>query len=109
LQKSTGRYWGKKSFTITITKAGFATQTIPVTSSPNGYYIAGNFLFGGLIGWFVVDPLNGNMYRLSPEAISASLPATSASHNNNKTDGSIAIMLIQDVPNHLKPQMVRIN
>jgi hypothetical protein len=109
LQKSTGRYWGKKSFTITITKAGYATQSIPVTATANGYYIAGNFLFGGLIGWFIVDPQSGNMYTLSPEAISATLPATTASHNNKNTDGSVAIMLVQDVPDRLKQQMVRIN
>ncbi len=73
------------------------------------YYIAGNFLFGGLIGWFIVDPQSGNMYTLSPEAISAALPATTASHNNSKTDGSIAIMLIQDVPGNLRQQMVKLN
>lgn len=50
LQKSTGAYRGKKSFTVTISKAGFQTQTIPVQASANGWYIAGNFVFGGLIG-----------------------------------------------------------
>lgn len=108
LQKSTGKYWGKKSFTVTISKNGFQPQTIPVTASANGWYIAGNFVFGGLIGWFIVDPLNGHMYTLSPEAVAATL-GTNAAHNNTATDGSIAIVLLQDVPNSLRQQMVQVH
>ncbi|MGM9489126.1 hypothetical protein [Ideonella sp. YS5] len=109
LNKSTGRYWGGKSFKVTITKPGFKTQVIPVTSSPNGWYIAGNFVFGGLIGWFAVDPLSGNMYTLSPEAVASTMDAEKTAHNNTSKDGSIAIMLIQDVPAQLRDQLVRIN
>ena len=37
LPKSNGSYWGKKSFTVKITKEGFQEQVIPVTaSSPDG-------------------------------------------------------------------------
>lgn len=108
LNKSTGKYWGGKSFKVTISKPGFKTQVIPVTSSANGWYIAGNFVFGGLIGWFAVDPLNGNMYTLSPEAVASTL-ATDVAHNNAAKDGSIAIMLIQDVPANLRDQLVRVN
>lgn len=108
LQKSDGSYWGKKSYSVKISKPGFETQTIPVTASANGWYIAGNIAFGGLIGWFVVDPLNGHMYNLSPENINAALPAKTA-HNNTATNGGIAIMLIEDVPAELRSKMVRIN
>jgi hypothetical protein len=108
LQKSDGSYWGGKSFTVKISKAGYETQTIPITSNANGWYIGGNIVFGGLIGWFIVDPLNGGMYTLSPEQISSSLGAQAA-HNNTATDGSISIVLIQDVPLSLLDKMKRIN
>lgn len=108
LQKSDGSYWGKKSYSVRISKPGFETQTIPVTASANGWYIAGNIVFGGLIGWFIVDPFNGNMYNLSPENINSSLPAATA-HNNTALNGGIAIMLIEDVPAELRSKMVRIN
>jgi hypothetical protein len=108
LNKSTGRYWGGKSFTVTISKPGFKTQTIPITASANGWYIAGNFVFGGLIGWFAVDPLSGNMYTLSPESVSANLASDSA-HNNKATDGSISIVLLQDVPAEVRGKLVRVN
>lgn len=108
LNKSTGRYWGKKNFTVTISKSGFKPQVIPVTASANGWYIAGNFVFGGLIGWFAVDPLNGNMYTLSPDVVSASLPSEAA-HNNSSADGSISIVLLQDVPENLRDKLVQIH
>ncbi|NMF88265.1 hypothetical protein [Aromatoleum petrolei] len=110
LKKADGSYFGKKSYTVTIAKAGFETQTIPVTGSPSGWYIGGNLLFGGLIGWLIVDPLNGKMYNLSPENINANLPANpKSSHNNRAVDGGITVMLIQDVPENLRGTMKALN
>lgn len=108
LQKSDGSYWGGKSFTVEITKDGYATQTIPVNASANGWYIGGNIIFGGLIGWFIVDPLNGAMYTLSPDQVSSALGGE-VGHNNSAADGSISVMLIEDVPESLLSQMTKIN
>jgi hypothetical protein len=108
LPKSNGSYWGKKSFTVTITKPGFQDQVIPITANANGWYILGNALFGGLIGWFIVDPQSGNMYTLTPEAVNASLPGKTA-HNNTGRNGDISIVLLQDVPESLRGKMQRIH
>ena len=108
LPKSNGTYWGKKNYTVTVSKPGFQDQIIPVTANANGWYILGNALFGGLIGWFVVDPHSGNMYTLSPEAVSATLPGKSA-HNNTGRNGDISIVLLQDVPADLRDKMQRVN
>ena len=107
LQKSDGSYWGGKDYTVTISKSGYQEQSIPIASSPNGWYIAGNILLGGLIGWFIVDPLNGAMYTLTPAEVDASLSGGS-SHNNRNTDGSISIVLLEDVPESLRAKMKRI-
>ena len=101
LQKSDGSYWGKKSYTLTITKPGYASQTIPITASANGWYIAGNLVFGGLIGWFIVDPFNGGMYTLTPKQVQADLGEQAVRYG----DGSIAIVLLEDVPQTLRGQM----
>jgi hypothetical protein len=93
---------------VKISKDGYVDQEIPVKSSPNGWYIGGNFIFGGLIGWFIVDPLNGGMYTLSPEQVSASLGEKTA-HNNTATDKSISIVLLQDVPASLMGKMKKLN
>lgn len=108
LQKSDGSYWGKKGFTVEITKDGYEKQIIPIAASANGWYIGGNFIFGGLIGWLIVDPLNGGMYTLSPEQIT-STPSKKVAHNNTATDGGISIVLIQDVPHSLRSQMTKVN
>lgn len=107
LQKSDGSYWGGKNYTVKISKEGYDAQVIAVTSSPNGWYIAGNLVFGGLIGWFIVDPLNGAMYNLSPAQINASLGEKSA-YNNNFSDGAISVVLLEDVPQQLRDKMIRI-
>lgn len=108
LQKSDGSYWGKKSFTVRISKEGYNEQIIPIVAHANGWYIGGNIIFGGLIGWFIVDPLNGAMYTLTPEQISSTL-GQKVAHNNSTTDGSISIVLIQDVPLSLRQEMKRVN
>ena len=107
LQKSDGSYWGKKSYTVKISKDGFAEQSIAVSASANGWYIAGNFVFGGLIGWFIVDPMNGAMYTLAPKDITSNLTAKTA-HNNQFKDGNIAVVLMEDVPALLRDKMVKV-
>lgn len=110
LKKSDGSYFGKKTYTVKISKPGYETQIIPVTSHASGYYALGNIVFGGLIGWLIVDPTNGKMYNLSPENINSTLTASAKiSHNNTATNGGIAIMLVEDVPANLREKMQLIN
>lgn len=104
LQKSDGSYFGGKDYTVQISKPGYESQQIPIRSKVNGWYIGGNFIFGGLIGYLIVDPLNGDMYTLSPEAVSSSLGQSSA-HNNKAKDGSISVILLEDVPQDLLAQL----
>lgn len=46
LGKSDGSYWGGKSHRVEISEQAYQTQTIPVKSSPNGWYIVGNLDLG---------------------------------------------------------------
>ncbi len=108
LEKSDGSYWGKKNYSVKISKSGYEDQIIPITASANGYYLAGNILFGGIIGWFIVDPNNGAMYTLSPEQVESAL-GEKVTHNNKADDSSISIVLVQDVPNSLLDKMTRVN
>ena len=48
------------------------------------------------------------MYTLSPEAVASTMPSDTTAHNNRSSDGSIAILLLQDVPEALRGQMVRV-
>ncbi len=104
LQKSDGSYWGGKKYAVTLTKEGFDPQTIEVKASPNGWYVAGNFVFGGLIGWFVVDPLNGKMYNLAPKEINATLGQKTAQAGVPE----LKFVLLRDLPAELRSKVSEI-
>jgi len=100
LIKSDGSYFGGKEYVVTISKEGFSDQLIAINSQVNGWYIGGNILFGGLIGWLIVDPLSGNMYTLTPGQITSALSSETAS-TDLMDDSSISVVLYKDVPQEL--------
>lgn len=75
LKRSTGFFQGA-NYTVEISKDGYQTVTIPLTPNIAGWYIAGNFFFGGMLGWIIVDPLTGAMWTLSPDEVYASLDSS---------------------------------
>lgn len=103
LRKSDGSYFGGKSYTVEISKDGFESRTMMISSSVNGWYIGGNLIFGGLIGWLIVDPLSGAMYNLSPDTINATLGESVATSDDGNSE--ITLVLVKDVPSHLLEQM----
>lgn len=108
LEKSDGTYFGGKNYSVRISKKGYETQSVQVSSQANGWYIAGNLVFGGLIGWLIVDPLTGAMYNLTPDEITTNLHQKAAKHNEITKD-SISVVLLEDVPSNLRNKMVKIN
>jgi hypothetical protein len=73
LDKADGRYFGGKTYQVKIDKVGYQPVKMTVNSELGGWYLFGNFVFGGLIGWLIVDPFSGAMYDLSPEKIDVQL------------------------------------
>jgi hypothetical protein len=66
--KSGSGFFGKESYTVTLTHRGVEKRTINVECKVNGWYF-GNLLIGGLIGFLIVDPATGAMYRLEKKDI----------------------------------------
>ncbi|MBZ9557903.1 MULTISPECIES: hypothetical protein [Modicisalibacter] len=106
LKKSDGSYFGGKTYTVEISKAGYEARTLTIDSTANGWYIGGNLLFGGLIGWLVVDPMTGAMYNLSPNEINAELHQELAT--STADEGALNIVLLEDVPSRLRDELVLI-
>lgn len=105
LEKKKGYFSGKK-YSVIIKKEGFGDHTITVDTKVNGWYIGGNLLFGGVIGWLIVDPATGAMWKLDTNEINVTL-------NEVKQDGAAingtSIVLLDDVPMSLRSKMVRVS
>ncbi len=89
-------YFKPAGYQVTFSKEGFQTKTVQVKATVNGWYIA-NIIFGGLIGFLIVDPATGAMYTLSPSDINTLLDATQLS-TTKKEQQSLTVMLVQDIP-----------
>jgi len=69
--KSGDGYFSSVAYKVTFSKNGFEDKTVFIESTMDGWYI-GNILFGGLVGFLIVDPITGAMWKL-PESQSVSL------------------------------------
>lgn len=66
-------YFSGETYSVSIRKDGYFAKDLVIDSTPRGWYLFGNIAFGGLIGWFIVDPATGAMYKLRPEDINETL------------------------------------
>jgi len=107
LEKKKGYFSGKK-YNVKISKVGYAEQTVTVDTRVNGWYIGGNLILGGLIGWLIVDPATGAMWTLDTNEVNVTL--LEASKQGAIIDPNKAgIVLLQDVPLSLREKMVKVS
>lgn len=60
-------YFNPEKYTVIASKDGFKTQTTIIDWHVSGWYWAGNFVIGGLLGYLIIDPITGDMYYLDEE------------------------------------------
>jgi len=95
-------YFKKAKYKVTMEKPGYKKEEVLLEGSPNGWYLAGNLVFGGLIGWLVVDPLTGAMWTLDPEAVNVTLKRAGASRPQ---DDGLTIVLRSALPAELEGKL----
>lgn len=71
--KSGAGYFSGENYSLIGHAPGHAEGNASLNTEMNGWFI-GNIVFGGLIGFLIVDPLTGAMWRL-PEKVHVALPA----------------------------------
>lgn len=103
LDKKKGYFSGRR-YEVTISKPGYQNAVVFVSPKVGGWYLAGNFVFGGLIGWLIVDPATGAMWNLSPDKINESL----IGKQSRLATGEIRVVLLEQVPQEMHAQMVPI-
>ncbi|MCE3252495.1 MAG: hypothetical protein K0Q67_1515 [Cellvibrio sp.] len=78
--KAGAGYFKSESYSIKVSKEGYADKTFVLSSTMDGWYW-GNILIGGLIGMLIVDPITGAMYKL-PADVAINLDTTTTASNN---------------------------
>ena len=96
----------EENYTVTFKKEGYDAHSATIKRGLDGWYILGNLVFGGVIGYLIVDPATGAMWKLE-EKVSVYLKSQVSSLNSNQQ--TLKIVLLSDVPKHLVGEMVPIN
>jgi hypothetical protein len=76
LERGSGYFRGEK-YRLVFELAGYQKAEVTIKSDLNGWYF-GNILFGGLIGFVIVDPLTGAMWTLKPKTVFEDLEPVAA-------------------------------
>lgn len=95
-------YFRGKNYTVTFHKEGYAEHVAEIRRGVSGWYIFGNLVFGGLIGWLIVDPATGAMWTLQKD-VRVDLAPLAASAGE---DDGLRIALLDDVPLPLRAQLI---
>lgn len=93
LKRSNG-YFDGADYNIKIDAHGYETKTVSLTSSASGWYIAGNLMLGGLIGWLIVDPATGGMWVFNA--------------SNNQDVDNLNVILIEDASEEIMKSAIKI-
>jgi len=90
-------FFQKARYTVEITKPGYETKSIQLTGKLNGgWYLAGNLIFGGWIGWLIVDPLSGAMWKLEPDIVNVRLDQEETAFLRSGGEG-IHVVLLEEI------------
>jgi hypothetical protein len=98
-------YFDGQEYTVTFAKEGYDPTTVKVDSRINGWYV-GNIVFGGLIGWLIVDPLTGAMWALDSEHVNGTLAEHVAMDDTSSPQ--LRIVSLDAVPESERSNLVRV-
>lgn len=101
--KTRAGYFQGENYEVSFKKDGFAPHSALIERGVDGFYLVGNLIIGGLVGWIIVDPLTGAMWTLNDLHVDLDPLKSATGHKQVK------IVTIDDVPQHLRSKMVRIN
>lgn len=65
--KASSGYFSAEDYSINVHKDGYDDTKAVLSSKIEPWYIFGNIFVGGLIGWVIIDPVSGAMWKLPSE------------------------------------------
>lgn len=71
-----GAGWFKKAtYGVLFELEGYNSHQVDLFGRVNGWFIGGNLVFGGIIGWLIVDPATGAMWTMAKKPVEVELTA----------------------------------
>ena len=64
LKTSKSGYFSPEKYTVYAKKDKYKDYQTSIDYRISNWYFFGNIVFGGLIGWLIVDPISGDMFYL---------------------------------------------
>lgn len=105
--KSGNGFFQRGIYDIEISKDGYATKRVEIRSTVNGWYF-GNIVFGGIIGFLIVDPATGAMYRINELNVVENLVAQNKTAAATQQTPQLKIYDINEIPAAWKNKLVAI-
>ena len=102
-------YFKGEDYTVNFSKPGFGDTSVPIKRGLSGWYVAGNLVIGGLIGWLIVDPITGAMYTLDKRVLGVLQPVAGGTDTKPAEDTGLRVVTLQDLPAQFRDDLVRIN
>lgn len=107
------KYFRGHDYKVTFQKDGYAEHVAEIRRGVSGWYIFGNLVFGGVIGWLIVDPATGAMWTLSEEVNADLTPLTADAGTRlpspaGSANADLRIVTLDDVPPSLRSELVRV-
>jgi len=62
-------YFDGETYRLAFSKAGYPNREFVLRTRASNWYLWGNIVIGGLIGWLIVDPLTGAMWTFEWERV----------------------------------------
>ncbi len=103
LRASAG-FFKKELYTVTVSSEGYEAQTKVLEFKLDGWYF-GNFAFGGIIGFLIVDPATGAMYKPKVPFLTFDMVQASAQADLPQ----LRIYDLADIPAEWRNELIRIN
>jgi hypothetical protein len=97
-------FFSKEAYVVTLSMDNFETKKINIDCKLNGWYI-GNIAVGGIIGFLIVDPATGAMYKLENDGIFETLTPT----DETTTTNTLKVLDIRQIPNEWKQHLVKVH